>query len=67
MQKRQLTQASPPGGLFRALTAAEAAPMRHREKERERRASIERNLFTHIHYEHTHTHTNHLATDRLSH
>lgn len=56
MQKRQLTQASPPGGLFRALTAAEAAPMRDRERERERRASIGRNLFTHIHYEHTHTH-----------
>lgn len=56
MQKRQLTQASPPGCLFRALTAAEAAPMRHREKERERRASIGRNLFTHIHYKHKHTH-----------
>lgn len=35
MQKRQLTQASPPGGLFRALTAAEAAPMRERERERD--------------------------------
>lgn len=55
MQKRQLTQASPPVGLFRALTAAEAAPMRDRDRARERRASIGRNLFTHIHYEHTHT------------
>lgn len=55
MQKRQLTQASPPGGLFRALTAAEAAPTRETERERERRAPIGRNLFTHIHYTLTHT------------
>lgn len=63
MQKRQLTQASPPGGLFRALTAAEAAPMRDRERERETRLNWAQFIYAHS----LQTHTNHMATDRLSH
>lgn len=63
MQKRQLTQASPPVGLFRALTAAEAAPMRDRERERETRLNWAQFIYAHS----LRTQTNHMATDRLSH
>lgn len=65
MQKRQLTQASPPGCLFRALTAAEAAPMRERERERD--APQLGAIYLRTFITNTNTHTNHMATDRLSH